>query len=133
MKVRYTRRARADLEEIFVYLDAKTPAAALSVKRTIERRVAQLAIFPLMAPETDVRGIHELTIIRYPYKVYYEISAWRGVDPAHPRRTAASVEHLQPGKLRALTKGGRCMVAPARCFPVTWPPCKALCRISAIP
>ena len=75
MKVRYTRRARADLEEIFDYLDAKAPAAALSVKSTIERRIAQLAIFPLMAPETDVRGVHELTIIRYPYKVYYEISA----------------------------------------------------------
>jgi hypothetical protein len=51
MKVRYTRRAQADLEAIFAYLDARAPAAALSVKSTIERRIAQFETFPLMAPE----------------------------------------------------------------------------------
>jgi toxin ParE1/3/4 len=75
MKVRYTRRAQADLEAIFAYLDARAPAAALSVKSTIERRIAQLETFPLMAPETDLPGVHELTIIRYPYKLYYEVSS----------------------------------------------------------
>ena len=74
MKVRYTRRAQADIDAIFAYLDARAPAAALSVKRTIEGRISLLAAFPRIAPETDVPGIYELTIIRYPYKVYYEIS-----------------------------------------------------------
>jgi plasmid stabilization system protein ParE len=73
MKVRYTPRAQADLEAIFAYLDARAPAAALSVKSTIERRIAQLETFPFMAPETDLPGIRELTIIRY--KVYYEVSS----------------------------------------------------------
>ena len=27
-----------------------------------------------MAPETDVPGVYELTVVRYPYQVYYEIS-----------------------------------------------------------
>ena len=27
-----------------------------------------------MAPETDEPGIRELTIVRYPYKVYYEVA-----------------------------------------------------------
>jgi plasmid stabilization system protein ParE len=75
MKVRYTPRAQADLEAIFAYLDARAPAAALSVKSTIGRRIAQLETFPFMAPETDLPGIRELTIIRYPYKVYYEVSS----------------------------------------------------------
>ena len=26
-----------------------------------------------MAPETDVSGIYQLTIVQYPYKVYYEV------------------------------------------------------------
>lgn len=74
MKVRYTRRALADLSSIFAYLDARAPAAALSVKTTIERRIALLADFAQIAPATDQPGVYELTIVRYPYKVYYEIS-----------------------------------------------------------
>jgi plasmid stabilization system protein ParE len=74
MKVRYTPRAKADLDAIFQHLDARAPAAAQSVKSTIERRIAWLADFPLIAPATDQAGVYELTIVRYPYKVYYEIS-----------------------------------------------------------
>jgi toxin ParE1/3/4 len=55
------------------YLDQRAPAAAQSAKSLIERRIAGLADFPFMAPKTSEPGIFELTIVRYPYKVYYEI------------------------------------------------------------
>jgi plasmid stabilization system protein ParE len=74
MKVRYTLRAQADLDAIYSYLDARAPAAAQSVKNIIERRIALLAEFPHIAPETNRPGVYELTIVRYPYKAYYEIS-----------------------------------------------------------
>jgi plasmid stabilization system protein ParE len=74
MKVRYTRRARADLEAIYEYLDSRAPDAAQSVKTMIESRIERLAEFPHLAPETDQTGVYELTIIQYPYKVYYEIN-----------------------------------------------------------
>lgn len=74
MKVRYTLRAQADIDAIFTFLDARAPAAAQSVKAVIERRIALLADFPHVAPVTDQAGVYELSIIRYPYKVYYEIS-----------------------------------------------------------
>jgi plasmid stabilization system protein ParE len=73
MRVRYTTRAQRDLSEIYAYLDQRSPVAAQSVKNSIERRIAWLAEFPLMAPATDESGIYELTIIRYPYKIYYEV------------------------------------------------------------
>jgi toxin ParE1/3/4 len=74
MRIRYTRRALSDLDAIYAYLDQRSPAAARSVKGLIERRISWLADFPLMAPETDEPGIRELSIIQYPYKVYYEIA-----------------------------------------------------------
>jgi len=74
MRVRYTLRAQADLDSIYAFLDTQAPAAAQSVKTVIERRVALLAEFPNIAPETDEAGVYELTIIRYPYLVYYEVS-----------------------------------------------------------
>ncbi len=73
MRVRYTRRAQSDLKSVYTYLDQRAPGAARAVKELIERRIANLADFPLMAPETDEPGIRELTIVRYPYKVYYEV------------------------------------------------------------
>jgi toxin ParE1/3/4 len=73
MRVRYTLRAQTDLDAIFNYLDQRAPAAARAVKEVIERRISRLAEFPFMAPATDEPGIYELTIVRYPYKVYYEV------------------------------------------------------------
>ena len=81
MKVRYTRRAQGDLDVIFTYLDKRSPAGAHSVKTLIERRIGSLADFPLMAPETDEPGIRELTIVRYPYKIYTRSRATRSGSP----------------------------------------------------
>jgi toxin ParE1/3/4 len=87
MRVRYTFRAQSDLDAIFTYLDQRSPAAARSVKERIERRIARLADFPFMAPATDEPGICELTILQYPYKVYYEVAGGE-VWILHIRHTA---------------------------------------------
>ena len=87
MKVRYTLRAQADLDSIFTYLDERAPMAARAVKALLERRIASLADFPLAAPRTDEPGVRELTILRYPYKVYYEV-ADEEVWILHIRHTA---------------------------------------------
>jgi len=73
MRVRYTLRARSDLREIYSYLDKRSPSGARSVKRAIERRIGWLADFASIAPKTDEPEVHELTIIRYPYKIYYRV------------------------------------------------------------
>jgi toxin ParE1/3/4 len=73
MRVRYTLRAQSDIDAIYTFLDQRTPTAAQAVKNLIERRISRLADFPFIAPATDEPGIYELTIVRYPYKIYYEI------------------------------------------------------------
>lgn len=66
MRIRYTLRAQNDLDGIYTYLDRHFPAAAQAVKNLIVRRIAGLADFPFMAPQTREKGIFELTIVRYP-------------------------------------------------------------------
>jgi toxin ParE1/3/4 len=73
MNVRYTARAHDDLADITAYLDQRSPKAAHSVRRAIETSVALLGDFPELAQATDVPGVRELTIVRYPYKVYYAV------------------------------------------------------------
>jgi toxin ParE1/3/4 len=73
MKVRYTLRARRDLDAIFDYIEARAPKVAYEVIDLLERRIAGLAEFPRMAPMTDEPDVRQLPIVRYPYRVYYEI------------------------------------------------------------
>ena len=61
MRVRYTLRARSDLDNIYTYLEQRAPDAAQSVKDLIERRIAALADFPFMAPETIARLVGQLS------------------------------------------------------------------------
>ena len=75
MKIRYTPNAQSDLDAIYSYLDQRSPDAAQTVKDLIERRIAALGQFPLMAPATDEPGVNELSIVRYPYNVYYEVGS----------------------------------------------------------
>lgn len=73
MRVRYTLRAQRDLEAIYLHIEKQSAQGSRTVKRTIERRIANLANFSLLAPETEERGAYELSITKYPYKAYYRV------------------------------------------------------------
>jgi toxin ParE1/3/4 len=73
MSIRYSTRALADLEDILAFLQRRNPRAATQAMTAIEDRISLLAIFPSMAPEADEPGIRELSLVRYPYKIYYEV------------------------------------------------------------
>jgi plasmid stabilization system protein ParE len=73
MRVRYTLRSFADREEIFGYIDKRSPSGARAVKRDIVRAIRRLEQFPRSAPATDEPGVYELIVPRRPYKVYYRI------------------------------------------------------------
>lgn len=74
MKVRYSRRALADLEEIADYIRARSPKSALSVERRIRRDIDLLASFPRLGRPTDDPEVRVLPVVKYPYLVYYEIT-----------------------------------------------------------
>ncbi len=73
MRVRYTRRAFADREEIFEYIEKRNPDSARAVKADIVKAIRRLEQFPRSAPATDEPGIFELVVPRRPYKVYYRV------------------------------------------------------------
>jgi toxin ParE1/3/4 len=95
MRVRYTLRALADLEQIYEYFQKRHPAAAQSLKSTIERQIGWLTNFPHMAPATDEPGVRELTLTRYPFKIYYEVEGEevRILHIRHARRRPRGRKH----------------------------------------
>jgi len=74
MRVRYTTRARRDLDAIFEYIDERAPAATRSVKSALGRSVSRLGTFPSAGPAVDLAGIRELSLTRYPNKIFYRVS-----------------------------------------------------------
>jgi toxin ParE1/3/4 len=73
MKVRYSRRAVADLIGIADYIRERNHRAADPVSDRIRASIAQLGIFPFIGRMTDDANLRVLPIGRYPYVVFYEV------------------------------------------------------------
>jgi addiction module RelE/StbE family toxin len=73
MKVRYTDRAKRDLADISDYLRSRSASGVNAVISTIEDRIIRLSDLPWIGPITDEPGTRELSITRYPYKIYYQV------------------------------------------------------------
>ena len=73
MKIRYSRRALLQLEEILFYTEQHNPRAALSVNAAIKRKIGLLGRFPYSSGMTDRPGVRVLPIVRYPYLVFYSV------------------------------------------------------------
>ena len=73
MRVRYTRTALVELEDILSSAARNNPVAAHDIGAEIEKVIARLTDFPLSAVSTDIRGVRVALVHRYPYLVFYEV------------------------------------------------------------
>lgn len=73
MRVRYTERAIEDVATILDYLHGQSPAGSNSVERALLRTVRLIQSFPGCGEQTDVPGVREVSVPRYPYKIYYAL------------------------------------------------------------
>jgi toxin ParE1/3/4 len=87
MKVHYRSRALFDLEEIFRYINKRSPGGARDVIDAIHDAIAQIAEHPLSAERTSHSGIRVKVVRRYPYKIFYQIGVDR-VEILHVRHAA---------------------------------------------
>ena len=79
MRVRYTSRARDDLEAILDYLDRRSPQGAKSVKRSIRKVSELIGEYPEGGRPAGEQGVRVLPAGRYPYLVYWSVEggeAW---------------------------------------------------------
>jgi len=73
MRVRYTRTALHEIEELLTYLARRNPAAASAVAARIEQVVGWIAEFPRIGYAVD-QGVRMLPLGRYPFLVFYTAS-----------------------------------------------------------
>jgi plasmid stabilization system protein ParE len=92
MKVRYTKRAFADREAIFEYLNRQDPRAAQRVKAFIKQKIGDLEHSPRRARMIRNLSVHALWLGRYPCIVYYRVKG-----------DVVSIIHIRHGARRPWT------------------------------
>ena len=102
MRIRYRPTAVAQLDAIFSYIAQRSPQSATRVVETIKRNIDRLAEFRYSARASEVPGIRELPIVRYPYIVFYAVDdVANEIHILRIRHTSQDPKHhLERGRVR---------------------------------
>jgi toxin ParE1/3/4 len=73
MKVRFTKPALAELDEILAYIHQRDPVAAGQVVARVRELASQLGRFPGMGHPKYKPGVRMVTVRRYPYLIFYTV------------------------------------------------------------
>lgn len=73
MRVRWSETALTEIDHIFAYIFERNRSAASAVVKRIEELSALLAEFPLMGHRTDEAEARVLSVVRYPFLIFYAI------------------------------------------------------------
>jgi len=77
VKVGYSRRALAQLDDIYDYIAADDLAVAAAVIRRIESIVFLIGRFPAMGRPTGLADIRAMSARPYPYVIFYKVMSER--------------------------------------------------------
>jgi plasmid stabilization system protein ParE len=75
VKLLYSRRALADLNEIATYYSASaSPAIAASIERRLVDVIDRICRSPEAAPRVSQRShVRVVAVVRYPFRIFYRV------------------------------------------------------------
>jgi plasmid stabilization system protein ParE len=89
MKVRWSETALAETEAIFSFIHERNRSAAASIVQRFEELAALLSEFPLAGHLTDETDVRTISVVRYPFLIFYTINdSAAEVVILHVRHTA---------------------------------------------
>jgi toxin ParE1/3/4 len=94
MRLRYTRPALADLDNILQYIAVQSSHGAVRVYSRIQAILDLLLTYPNIGARTDDPSIRRVTTLPYPYLIFYEIAGDEVV--VHAVRHAARDPNTMP-------------------------------------
>jgi len=88
MKIRYRAQALSDIDEIFQYIQERSPTGAQSVLRAIYAGIHLVGVSPLACERTNDPSIRVKIVRRYSYKIFFSIADDESVEILHVRHTS---------------------------------------------
>lgn len=124
MKLRYTIRAAAELDEILSYIDDRFPQGGLHVKKRIHAIIGLLLQHP-DAGRPTVRGMRRVVAYPYPCLIFYRAGSRRSSStvsataPASRSTVSSVVGRIAEGVIRRPRSNGgwRCAYPPCSIGP----------------
>lgn len=74
MKLRFTKRAVRQIEEIIDGIAQESPLGARRVRERMQNITTLLIEHPYIGHQTDVAGIRRMLVSPYPYFVFYRVT-----------------------------------------------------------
>jgi toxin ParE1/3/4 len=89
MKLVYSRRAPADLDEIANYYSINaSPFLARYVEERLIQAIERIRLMPEAAPRVSQRShIRAIAVVRYPFRIFYRLRD-NNIDILHIRHTS---------------------------------------------
>jgi toxin ParE1/3/4 len=75
VKIRYTRRALAQIDQVLTYVEARSPQGAVQVRDRIMALVTLLQEHPYAGRATSRPNVRRLLANPYPYLIDYRVTA----------------------------------------------------------
>jgi len=99
MKLVYSRRALADLDEIANYYSINaSPALARSVEERLIQAIERIHFMPEAAPHVSQRShIRAIAVVRYLFRIFYRLRD-ESIDILHIRHTSRRPARAAPSK-----------------------------------
>ena len=102
MKVRYTKRALAQIDQVLTYIEARSPQGASQVRDRIVALIALLGDHPYAGRQTTRAYVRRLPVNPYPYLIDYRVTRNRyyAVSSRRPASTQNSLNASECHSLR---------------------------------
>ena len=75
MRLRYTTRATAELDDILAFIDRESPKGARRVKARMLEMIDRLVRYPESGRLTSTSRLRRAVVYPYPYLIFYKASA----------------------------------------------------------
>jgi toxin ParE1/3/4 len=95
MKLVYSRRALADLQEIAAYYSTNaSPAIAQAIEHRLIEVIDRISRSPQAAPRLSQRSqVRVAAVVRYPFQIFYRVRQ-DTIDILHIRHTSRRVPNI---------------------------------------
>ena len=72
MKLRYTLRGAAELDQVLSYIEAQSPKGARHVQTRIKAIIELLLQYPRAGRLTSKAGLRRMVVSPYPFLIFYQ-------------------------------------------------------------
>lgn len=87
MKIRYSRRSLQQLDRLYSFVAAESPASAIAINLSIDAAIENLKRFPRIGRKTNEEAVRVIIEAKYRHRIFYTVRAREIFYRPHPAQS----------------------------------------------